>query len=78
MYGSGMLYQILDRYVENDMDEMEHAFVYGLKWPDFFPIKIKHEEFWEELQNAYDVFLSEEEKKEIITVEDLKKILKCV
>lgn len=75
MYGFGMLYQLLDKYVENDIDEMEHAFVYSLKWPDSHSIKVKDEEFWEELQNTYDIIILEKEKKEIITVEDLKKCI---
>ncbi|MCI8371903.1 MAG: hypothetical protein HFI75_05835 [Lachnospiraceae bacterium] len=75
MYSFGMLYQILESYVENNIDEIEHAFVYSLKWPDSYILKIKDEKFWVELQKIYDVVISEKEKKEIITVEGLKKLL---
>lgn len=79
LYGFGMMYQILDRYAENDIDETEHAFIVGLKWPDSYRLHIRNEDFWEELQKNYDICFTEKDKVSIITIGDLKrKIEECV
>ena len=71
--GFAVMYQILDRYVENDISEIEHAFVMQLKWDDSYKIKIVDEEFWGALQRAYDIVFTDEGKKGVATVGDLKR-----
>lgn len=57
IYGTGMLYELLDRYAENDMDEMEHAFIASVKWSDSDVLKISDKKFWVEVEKYYGVFL---------------------
>jgi len=35
-------------------------------------LKIGNEKFWEQLQKCYDILLTDEDKREIVTVGDLK------
>lgn len=73
IYGYGMMYQTLDRYVENNIDEIEHAFIPGLKWPDSYELNISDTRFWLEIQSFYGICVTKEDKTGIITVGDLKK-----
>lgn len=75
IYGFGMLYQIIDKYFESDIDEMEHAFICTYKWPDSYVLKIYNDTFWDELQEVYDIHLEKEVKKDQVTIGDLKKII---
>lgn len=75
MYGLDMLYQILDKYIENDMDESEHAFIPGLKWADDYRLGRCPEKFWNEIQDVYGVSMSEKERFSVKTVNDLKKAI---
>lgn len=70
--GYGMMYQALDRYVENDIDEIEHAFIPDLKWPDSYVLKVNDARFWLELQNLYGICITKADKENIKTVADLK------
>lgn len=73
MYSYGYLYQILDKYIENSMEETEHGFIPGIKWPDNYVLKTCSEEFWTEIEAAYDVHFTEQDIRHIKTVGDLKK-----
>lgn len=72
IYGYGMMYQALDRYVENDIDEIQHAFVPDLKWPGSYVLKVNDARFWLEIQSFYGIRLTKEDKENILTVADLK------
>ena len=72
IYGLGMMYQLLDKYVENSMGEAEYAFIPDLKWPDSRVLEIRDDRFWEGLRDSYDILFSDKEKKEIVTIGDLK------
>lgn len=72
IYGYGMMYQTLDRYVENDIDEIEHAFIPDLKWPDTFVLKVNDARFWLELQNLYGICITKADRENIRTIADLK------
>lgn len=75
IYDLSGMYQLLDKYAENDIDEEEHAFIPRLKWPDDYSITLKicNKGFWEELQERYDITFTEEDKRMPFTVGDLKK-----
>ena len=75
IYGYGMMYQTLDRYVENDIDEIEHAFVPDLKWPSSYLLVISNDKFWSEIQDLYDIYISKEDRERIYTVADLKRMI---
>jgi len=72
MYGYGMMYQALDRYVENDIDEIEHVFVPDLKWPDSYVLKVNDERLWLEIQSLYGICIIKADRENIETVADLK------
>lgn len=76
IYGYGMMYQALDRYVENDIDEIEHAFIPDLKWSDSYVLKVNDARFWLEIQSLYGICITKEIKNRIIIVEDLKREIK--
>ena len=75
IYGYGMMYQILDRYVWNYIDEAEHVFATELKWPNEYLLVVINERFWIEIQNLYDVCISKEDRERINTVADLKTMI---
>lgn len=75
IYDYGMMYQTLDRYVKNDINENEHSFIYELKWPDTYPVIIANDRFWFEIQNFYDIYVPAEYRERIETVADLKTII---
>lgn len=72
IYGYGMMYQTLDRYIENNIDEIEHAFISELKWPDSYVLKVNDERLWLELQNLYGICITKVDRENIRTVADLK------
>lgn len=75
IYDFGMMYRVLDRYVDNNIDETEHAYISGFKWPDSYVLKIQDEKFWTEIESAYETYIAKENRKSIITVADLKRII---
>ena len=75
IYGFNMLYRILDKYIENSMDETEHAFIAGIKWENSHCLGECSREFWEEIQDTYDICLSEYDIQCAVTVGDLKKLI---
>lgn len=70
--GFEMMYQVLDRCAQNDMSEIEHAFVHELKWAESYPLTISDEEFWDAMQRCYGIVFTDEDKKSIVTIGDLK------
>lgn len=62
IYNPGLLYRILDKYMENHMNEEEHGFIAALKWPDSYRLGKCSEKFWTELQEVYDICISESER----------------
>lgn len=75
IYGFGMLYRILDEYIENDMDETEHGFVMSIKWPDDYDLGKCQVEFWNAIQEEYDIDVTEYDMQSVTTVGDLKKMI---
>lgn len=72
IYDLGTLYRILDKHIENSMDEREHAFIANIKWGNNYQLKECSKEFWEEIQDTYGICLSEEDIQCIVTVGDLR------
>lgn len=75
IYGFGMLYRILDKYIENDMDEIEHGFIMDIKWPDNYELGKCPIGFWSEIHEAYDIDVTEYDVQSVATVGDLKKLI---
>ena len=75
IYDFGIMYRILDSYVDNSIDETEHAYISELKWPNSYVLKIQDEKFWTEIEDAYETCIEKEDREVIRTVADLKRIL---
>ena len=75
IYGFDMLYRILDKYIENSMDETEHAFIASIKWENSYCLGDCSREFWEEIQDTYGICLSECDIQCVANVGDLKKMI---
>lgn len=75
IYDFGMMYRVLDRYADNSIDETEHAYIYELKWPNSYVLKIQDEKFWAEMESAYETCIAKGARKKVRTVADLKRIL---
>ncbi len=75
IYGSGTLYRILDKYIENDMDETEHGFIMEIKWPDDYALGKCSARFWNAIQEEYDITVTEYDIQNVTTVGDLKKMI---
>ena len=76
LYGYETMYQLLDRYAENAVDDAEHAYINSLKWQDSIVLHIRSCKFWQEMERLYEITLSAREKAQIATVEDLKRVLR--
>ena len=72
LYGFDMLFQMLNKYTDNNVNEIEHAFIQDLKWPDSYVLKVNDARFWLELQNLYGICITKVDRENIKTVEDLK------
>lgn len=72
LYGFDMLFQMLNKYTDNNVNEIEHAFIPDLKWPDSYVLKVNDARFWLELQNLYGICITKADRENIKTVEDLK------
>lgn len=72
LYGFDMLFQMLNKYTDNNVNEIEHAFIPDLKWPDSYVLKVNDARFWLELQNLYGICITKVDRENIKTVEDLK------
>lgn len=73
MCSYGYLYCLLDKHIENSMDETEHGFIPSIKWPDNYALEACSEEFWAEIEDAYEIYFTERDVRHIKTVGDLKK-----
>lgn len=72
LYGFDMLFQMLNKYTDNNVNEIEHAFIPDLKWPDSYVLKVNDARFWLELQNLYGICITKADRENIKTVENLK------
>ena len=72
LYGFDMLFQMLNKYTDNNVNEIEHAFIPDLKWPDSYVLKVNDARFWLELQNLYGICITKADRENIKTVADLK------
>lgn len=75
IYGFGMLYEILDTYIDNNIDEREHGFIMSIKWPDNYDLGECPVEFWSAIQEIYDIDVTEYYMQSVTTVGDLKKMI---
>lgn len=75
IYNSGLLYGILDKYIENRMEEEEHGFITAMKWPENYSIGVCPKEFWTEIQEVYEICVPVSDRKKVKTVGDLKRLI---
>ena len=60
IYDFGMMYRVLDRHDDNNIDETEHAYISGFKWLNSYVLKIQDEKFWTEIERAYETYCKRE------------------
>lgn len=75
IYNQGIFYRLLDKYIENNMDEKEHGFIAGIKWPDNYVIRECPENFWTEIEEIFEIHISVSDKRKVFTVGDMKRLI---